>query len=155
MSTLWFITLPCATQRNICTCVCLSASACIVFVCLCFFGSLSVSVCLCLCVYLQRLTARDLSSSRRGQYPSHHPLCLFFSKRNFRFAFLFLMCTFLFFSSNKSNLDVPSNMFPIWQSRKGDFFRPTIPLTLPRPLLGFFSSKRKFYGFYGKLLGVL
>ena len=101
MSTLWFISLPCATQRNICTCVCLSASACIVFVCLCFFGSLSVSVRFCLCVYLQRLTARDLSSSRRGQYPSHHPLCLFFSKRNFRFAFLFLMCTFLFFLAIK------------------------------------------------------
>ena len=100
-----------------------------VFVCVCLFclrvsvflwGSLSVSVCLCLCVYLQRLTARDLFSSRRGQYPSHHLLCLFFSKRNFIFAFLFLMCTFLFFSSNKCN--VPSKMFPIWQSRKRDFF---------------------------------
>ena len=102
-----------------------------VFVCVCLYClrvSLflwvfeCLSVCLCLCVYLQRLTARDLSSSRRGQYPSHHPLCLFFSKRNFRFAFLFLMCTFLFFSSNKSNLDVLSNMFPIWQSRKRIFF---------------------------------
>ena len=91
--------LHCPVQHNaiFVPVVCLSASACIVFVCLCFFGSLSVSVCLCLCVYLQRLTTRDLSSSGRGQYPSHHPLCLFFSKRNFRFSFLFLMCTFLFF----------------------------------------------------------
>ena len=56
----------------VCVCLyCLRVSLFLwVFECLCVF---------CLCVYLQRLTARDLSSSRRGQYPSHHPLCLFFS----------------------------------------------------------------------------
>lgn len=92
----------CAMQGNVCAGVCLSSSVC---VSLCLRASLCVCVFVCTCNDLRHVTSplvREVSIPPTTLCACSFQIC--FSVSN--------VYTPLF-SGNKSNLDVPSNMFPI------------------------------------------